>query len=126
MSAKYKSVQRGNPLNPTAAKKFYAQPVSRGEATLKQVKSQINDMTSVNSADSSASIDAFTQVLIQRIANGEIVRLGDLGSFQLSFSSTGVDTEAQLNATLIKNPKVVFRPGKDIKDMLKTLQFEKE
>ena len=95
MSAKYKVVQRGNPAKPAAAKKFYAQAVSRGEATLKQVKSQINDMTSVNSADSSASIDAFAQVLVQRIANGEIVRFGDLGSFQLSFSSTGADSEAQ-------------------------------
>lgn len=126
MAAKYKVIQRGNPLDRKAAKKFYAHPISRGEVSLKQIKSEINDMTSVNSADTSASIDAFAQMLIKHIANGEIVRFGDIGSFQLSFSSTGADSADKLNATAIKNAKVVFRPGKDIKDMLKTITFEKE
>jgi hypothetical protein len=40
-------------------------------------------------------------------------------------SSAGAETESKFNAALIKNPKVVFRPGIDLREMLATLKYEK-
>lgn len=125
MSAKYKIVSRGNPSKPTATKKFYVQPLASGEARLKEIFKQIASMTTVNSADVLAVIDAFVQVIVQRLAKGEIVRLGDLGSLQMSFGSEGVDSADKFTASMIKGQKVTHRPDKEIKDMLKTVSFEK-
>ena len=65
------------------------------------------------------------KVLKRHLENGEIVRLGDFGAFQVALSSEGAETEEAFNSSLIKNEKIVFRPGMDLKDMLLTLRFEK-
>ena len=57
--------------------------------------------------------------------NGEIVRFGDFGSFQVSISSEGAETAEKFNASMIKGGKVVFRPGIDLKEMLAALKYEK-
>jgi nucleoid DNA-binding protein len=59
------------------------------------------------------------------LSNGEIVRFGDFGSFQVALTSEGAETEAKFNASLIKGGKVAFRPGIDLKEMLATLKYEK-
>lgn len=56
---------------------------------------------------------------------GEIVRFGDFGSFQVTLGSEGSASEETFNSSLIKTTKVQFRPGEDIKQMLKNLKFEK-
>jgi nucleoid DNA-binding protein len=59
------------------------------------------------------------------LSNGEIVRFGDFGSFQVSVSSAGADTAESFHSSLIRNPKVAFRPGIDLREMLATLKYEK-
>jgi hypothetical protein len=51
--------------------------------------------------------------------------MGEFGSFQLSLSSDGQDKPEKVNASNIKNAKILFRPGPDFKKMLKALTFEK-
>ncbi|GHV26083.1 hypothetical protein FACS1894176_06090 [Bacteroidia bacterium] len=72
-----------------------------------------------------AVLNDLTKVLKRHLANGEIVRFGDFGTFQVGISSEGAETEAKFNSSLIKSPKVVFRPGVDLKEMLATLKYEK-
>ena len=57
--------------------------------------------------------------------NGAIVRFGDFGSFQIALTSEGAETEAKFHQSLIKNPKITFRPGVDLKEMLATLTYTK-
>jgi nucleoid DNA-binding protein len=64
-------------------------------------------------------------VLVEHLADGKIVRLGDFGAFQVSVGSEGAETEAKFNASMIKSSKVIFRPGIDLKEMLNNLKFEK-
>jgi nucleoid DNA-binding protein len=65
------------------------------------------------------------EVLVEHLAEGKIVRLGDFGALQVSVGSEGAETEAKFNASLIKSNKVVFRPGIDLKEMLNNLKYEK-
>ncbi|MDR1652428.1 MAG: hypothetical protein LBS01_02025 [Prevotellaceae bacterium] len=67
MAVNYVVVPKGNPADPNAPKKFYAQAISSG----------------------------------------------------------GAETEDKFHLSLIKNPKVAFRPGVDLKEMLATLKYEK-
>ena len=61
----------------------------------------------------------------RHLSTGEIVRFGDFGTFQIALTSNGSETAEKFHPSLIKNPKIVFRPGVDLKDLLATLQYEK-
>ena len=57
--------------------------------------------------------------------DGKIVWLGDFGSFRMTLSSGGADTEANFNKDLIRSANLNFRPGKQIRNDLKTADFQK-
>ncbi|WP_247653606.1 hypothetical protein [Flavobacterium sp. CS20] len=59
------------------------------------------------------------------LSQGHIVYLGDLGSFRVSLSSEGFDLEEDVSSNAIKDSKILFRPGKRFRDLLKTLEFKK-
>jgi len=125
MSVKYNVSEKGNPLNPTQPKKWYANAKSAGDVTLRALGKEIAARSTISPADTQAVLVALTEVLVEHLAEGKIVRLGDFGAFQISLSSEGAETEAKFNVSLIKGSKVVFRPGIDLKEMQKTLKFEK-
>ena len=126
MAVNYVLVERGNPQDANAPKKFYAQAKSRSELTFKKLSKEIAEgSTTVSDSDVLAVLNDLTKVLRRHLENGEIVRFGDFGSFQIGINSEGADTEAKFNVSMIKKSKVVFRPGVDLKEMLPNLKFEK-
>jgi predicted histone-like DNA-binding protein len=125
MVVKYTVSERGNPLNPAQPKKWYANAKSAGDTTLCELSKEIAARSTVSPADTQAVLVTLIEVLVQYLAEGKIVRLGDFGAFQVSVSSEGAETEAKFNASLIKGSKVVFRPDIDIKEMQKNLKYEK-
>jgi predicted histone-like DNA-binding protein len=125
MSVKYTVNERGNPLNPSQPKKWYAGAKSTGDITFRALCKEIAQRSTVSPADTQAALAALTEVLAERLAEGKIVRLGDFGTFQVSISSEGAETEEKFNASLIKSSKIVFRPGTDLKEMQNNLKFER-
>ncbi|MDR1654272.1 MAG: HU family DNA-binding protein [Prevotellaceae bacterium] len=125
MSVKYTVTERGNPLNPTQAKKWYANAKSTGDTTLRELSKEIAARSTVSPADTQAVLVSLTELLVQNLAEGKIVRLGDFGAFQVGLNSEGAETADKFNAALIKRSKVVFRPGVDLREMLATLKYEK-
>ena len=111
--------------NQTKKKKWYATAKSTGEVTLKALGKEITQRSTVNHADTLAVLESLTQLLVERLAEGKIVRFGDFGAFQITLGSSGADKEEHFSTSLIKSKKVTFRPGADLRDMLKTLKFEK-
>jgi predicted histone-like DNA-binding protein len=125
MAVRYTVSERGNPLNPVQPKKWYANAKSTGDTTLRALGKEIAARSTVSPADTQAVLVALTEVLVEHLTEGKIVRLGDFGAFQVSISSEGAETEAKFNASLIKGNKVVFRPGTDLKEMQNNLKYEK-
>jgi predicted histone-like DNA-binding protein len=126
MSVQYVIIERGNPLNMAAPKKFYAMAKSAGVVTLKQLSKDISARSTVNSSDTLAVLDSLVQQLTKELEEGRIVRLGDFGSFQLSLSSEGADTAEKFNSSMVKKSKILFRPGIDLRNMLATVSYKKE
>jgi predicted histone-like DNA-binding protein len=126
MSVQYVIIERGNPLNIAAPKKFYAMAKSAGVVSLKQLSKDISARSTVNSSDTLAVLDSLVQQLTKELEEGRIVRLGDFGSFQLSISSEGADTADKFSSSLIKKSKILFRPGIDLRNMLATVSYTKE
>lgn len=126
MSVKYTVIEKGNPRDLQAPKKWYANAKADGELSFRELSKEIaQGSTTVSDTDVMAVLNDLIKVLGRNLANGKIVRFGDFGSFQMSFSSEGAETEQAFNAKMIKNPKIQFRPGKDLKDVTKTVTFEK-
>ena len=70
-------------------------------------------------------VDGLLYILKQRLQKGETVQLGDLGHFQAVIGSKGTKLEADFNASLIKRPRIVFRPSVTLKSVTGLAKFEK-
>jgi len=126
MSIQFNVVQRGEPgVVGGGVKKYYAGSQSSGELTLPGMSKRIEQMCTVNGADIRAVVYAMVEVMILELADGKIVRLGELGSLRVNISSEGKATEVEVKANAIRSARVVFTPGKDLKTMLQTLTYEK-
>jgi predicted histone-like DNA-binding protein len=126
MALKYRLIQKINPQNPTLPGKFFAHPVTKGEMSVRQLAKEIADISTVSIVDTIAVIESFIQLIPKHLAEGEIVRLGDFGSFSIKLISEGAEQEEAFKAAMIKNVKIYFRPGKELKRALALTEFEKE
>ena len=126
MAIGYVVIPKANPQDRLAPPKYYAHAKGKGELTLKKLSKEIAEgSTTVSDTDVLAVLNDLTKVLRRHLSNGEIVRFGDFGSFQISIGSAGAETEEKFHHSLIKNAKVAFRPGVDLKEMLVSLKYEK-
>lgn len=125
MSAKYNVVARGNPANPEAPKKYYASFTSSGKIKLRQLAEQIASISTVSSIDTLAVLEAFLQVVPKEMANGQIVDLGEFGSFKLRIKSDGQETPDAVSAKNITKIQPQFSPGKEFKKVIENTNFEK-
>lgn len=127
MSIKFKVIERGQPgVAGGGEKKFYASPVMSGELTLAGLTKAIEKNCTVSGADIRAVLYAMVDVAIDSLADGSIVRLGDLGSLRVSLSSEGKTSPEQVKTDAIKSTSVIFTPGTRIKEMLETVKYQKE
>ncbi|EKB55711.1 HU family DNA-binding protein [Bergeyella zoohelcum] len=123
---KYKLIQKGKPGDPDAPKKWYATPIKSGTITQKNLAQQISGRSSLTSGDVNNVIQNLLELLPQELIKGNSVQLGDFGTFRLSFSSDGVDTEKDFTKDKIKGVKILFTPSNDFKKTLSDMKLEKE
>ena len=125
MTVKYTVVERGNPSNPAAPKKFYPSITSSGRKSLRQLAGRIAQISTVSSADTMAVLEALLTIIPEELAAGNIVELGDFGNFWLKSNSEGVDSAEAVRAGQINTVLPRFIPGKEFKKVLDTIEFEK-
>lgn len=125
MAINYSLTQRVNLKDATAPRKFYAIAKSTGEETVRQLATEISKRSGLSSSEVFAVIEAFIDLIPERIAEGKIVRLGEFGSFSVSLSSEGTEKAEDFNSSLIRGNSLNFRPGKLIQKTLDTLEYVK-
>ncbi len=126
MAINFKVVQRGQPGIPGGGeKRFYATPVLDGELTMEELIVAIEKNCTATGADIQAVLYALVDVSIANLANGTIIRLGELGNLRPSLRSEGKMTEAEVTSGSIINAKVLFFPGPRIARMLANATFKK-
>ena len=121
----YSVSPRINPRDKEAAPKYYGQVQASGDISIREMAERIQSNCTVTKADVYAVLVALEDVIIDALKSGEIVRLGDLGSFQIGISSKGAETEKDYSDSLIKKARINFRPGTALAGMLTTLSFSK-
>ncbi|MBR5204253.1 MAG: HU family DNA-binding protein [Bacteroidaceae bacterium] len=124
-SVTYSVVPRYNPTEKGTPPKYYAQAQARGSVSIREMAERIQSSCTVNKADVYAVLVALEDVIAEALQNGEIVRLGELCTLQVSLSGKGALTEDDFNESLIKRSKVNFRPGRVLSNALTSLQYSK-
>ena len=125
MNVKYNVVERANPSNRAAPKKFYPSIVSSGRMTVRELAAEAANASTLNSADLAAALEIFLSIIPKELAKGHIVELGDFGSFWLKSTAEGSDTAEEVRATQINGVLPRFNAGKEFKKVLDSIQFEK-
>ena len=91
----------------------------------REVVTAVAKRTSMSEHDTRAVISVLSVLIPEYIKNGHTVRLGDLGVFRLSVSSTGHDQPEQVSAESIKSKKIRFLPGIEMKRAINDAKFIK-
>ena len=121
----YSVAPRINPRDKEAAPKFYARAQASGDVSVREMAERIQASCTVTKADVQAVLVALEDVIIDALKGGEIVRLGDLGTFQIGLSGKGSETEEDFSVTLIKKARINFRPGVALAGILTSLTYSK-
>lgn len=125
MSVKFKVIQRKNPQDLAATPKSYAIAVNDGKVDIDRLSVLVGDGSTVRQNDIYAVIIGLVNVIQGELSEGRSVTLGKLGTFAVSISSNPSDTAEEVTLSNIKSAKINYRPGKEIKNMLKTLSYTK-
>ena len=121
----YSVVPRYNPREKGSPPKYYAQAQASGDVNIREMSERIQQTCTVTKADVYAVLVALEDVIVEALQNGEIVRLGELGTFQVSLSGKGAETSDDYDASLIKKARINFRPGLTLAGMLSSLSYSK-
>ena len=126
MPVKFGTTPKKDPRDTNAAPKYYAVAKSSGRADTQVIARSINSMSTVSSVDTAAVLEAFLTVVPEKLAEGNIVELGDFGTFRVSLSSQGEPSPTGVTVNSITDAHVIFTPGRRFKDALGSIRFEKE
>ena len=121
----YSVSPRINPRDKDASPKFYGHVQANGDVSLREMSERIQQTCTVHKSDVFAVLVALEDVITDALRGGEIVRLGDLGTFQIGISSKGAVTEEDYDVSLIKKARINFRPGTALVGVLSNLSFQK-
>ena len=121
----YSVVARKNPKSPDLPAKFYAQAQSSGVMGINEICDRLQRECTLTRADTMAVLIALEDVVADGISRGEIVRLGELCTLQLSVSGDGSETADAYKDTNIKKSKIMFRSGRTLRNAQANLVFKR-
>ncbi|MDR0831015.1 MAG: HU family DNA-binding protein [Prevotellaceae bacterium] len=124
MSIFYNKVERANPQNRTAPKKWYPSLKTIEQIGEKEVARQISDETTLNPKEAEMALDQFRKVLVRNLLDSKSVQLGDWGAFHLTCSGEGSATRDEVSGAKIKKLNVQFTLGKELQDALAGATFK--
>lgn len=123
MAILFTAVGITNPVQTDAPMLYYPRAIQTDEIDLETLSEHISQSTTLTEADCQAVIYALVHNISKELQQGKIVRLGHLGSFQISIKGTPSPTPGEVNSKNIESASIIYRPGKRFKDMLKKLEF---
>lgn len=127
MSVKYSVAHMRNPLKPEEPYRFYAKAQVREKVDLKKIAKELGGRSALEENDILSTLHGLIANIKNHLSNGDMVDLGDFGSFQYQLSCEGAvtfDALALFPKQYIRKARIQFRPGKLLKPNLQNLEFE--
>ncbi|MDR2835984.1 MAG: HU family DNA-binding protein [Bacteroidales bacterium] len=114
----YNKIERGNPSDTSAPKKWYPVLKSTGLVKEKEVAKLLAEETTLNPKEAEMAVSQLLKVVTNLLLNGSTVQLGELGSFRVTAQAEGVATEAEVTAAKVKKLRVRFTESASLKQTI--------
>lgn len=121
MNLKIKAVAKHNPREPEAAPKYYASAIHNERVGVKELANSVSQRCSLRKSDVQGVLIALMDLIPEEICKGNIVSLGELGTFYANTRSEGVDAPEDLSSAAVKGFKLVHLPTKELKKQLRLI-----
>jgi predicted histone-like DNA-binding protein len=118
-----KGIPKRNPQAPAEDPKFYASLVHEERVEIDALATKVSQRCSLRRSDVHGVLVALMDIIPEQLLNGDIVALGELGSFCAAVSSEGVDSVDDLSVTMVRGAKIQYRPTKELKKKLRMLDY---
>jgi predicted histone-like DNA-binding protein len=125
MSVSFTVTKKNLPSQSQTTIAYFPRVAKSGVLDLDDLSERISSSCSVTQSDCYAVVISLVNEIERALEDGNIVRLGHLGSFQISLQSTASTTPEEVDKSKIKSSSIIFRLGKKLKLMLKKLVFKK-
>ena len=123
---RYKAVPKTQPgIKGGGEVKYCAAPTPSVLIDFRDLAKEISTASTFSRGDIYGLLNSFVESIVHHITIGDSVRLGDLGIFSLSISSDLRDTPEEINQKCIRELRLKFRPGVEIKKELKLVELVK-
>ncbi|MDR2473613.1 MAG: HU family DNA-binding protein [Tannerella sp.] len=119
---KFKLIEKGNPSQPSAPKKWYPNAVNVGKLTVKDLAKEIAGRSSLTRGDIENVLSNFLDELPTFLKIGMSVQLGDFGTLRLNLSGEGAETPSAFKSETI-TAKVIFTPSTELKKGLTEIKY---
>jgi len=125
MAVSFKMVPKKNNLASPPETKYYPCAVHDGEINLKQLAAIVASRSTVSRVDCHGVIIGLTQAIGESLAAGRIVKIDDLGTFQITLQGLPADSPDDLGKSNVKGAKIIYKPSRDLKSTLKNITYNR-
>ncbi|MDR1003442.1 MAG: hypothetical protein LBL97_00320, partial [Prevotellaceae bacterium] len=123
---KYRLVRKVNPMKKGEPAKWYGNPIVNEKVDTRALSTEGTEFTSLSPNEFESAMYELGHKLARGLIAGNSIKINDLGTFRLSFSSDGVAEVTDFYAqTMIKDPHIIFTPEKSLmKAIADNLSYE--
>lgn len=123
MPAQYDFYKNPIPKGSNRKPRLHARIVTRGTTTTEKLAEDIHSRCTLSTADVMAALVSLSEVITDRLMDGERIYIKGLGYFQMTLRCPPVKTPKEIRAESIKFKSIAFRPEAELKKELKNTQF---
>ncbi|WP_373818573.1 HU family DNA-binding protein [Porphyromonas loveana] len=102
---------------------FYAQVDKPKVIEYEDVIKDIAEMSSLTTGDVRNAIDRLAYYLQRELTEGNTVKLGQIGTFRVVVPSKYVETEKEVNASIIKKARIRFYINRTLTAVAENIRF---
>ena len=123
MAVFYKKTQRRNPMDPSAPKKWYCVLRRVKKASTRDVAVAAAEKSMASAKEIELSIVNYFQIIINLLKDGRSVEIENFGTFRLTVSAKGADTQEEFNANFINKANIRFIPSKYLRNDVSDITY---
>lgn len=125
MPVKFNVIAKSDPRDLSQPKKYYASLKRSETIDLENMVDTISDYSTVNPPDVMAVLESLVRLIPKQLLQGRGVNFGRLGTFYLSATSDGSDTEEEVNEFNIRKVRLRFQPSRKLSRKFRDISYER-
>jgi len=125
MPVSFKMVSKKNNLASPPVTKYYPCAVHNGEDDLDSLADIVVSQSTISRPDCYGVIIALTKAIGESLSAGRIVRIDNLGTFQITLQGLPADSPDDLGKSSIKGARIIYKPSRNMKQTMKQLTYKR-